>query len=144
MKKYKRVMFHDTEECPKFEEKLTLGSKNDMRNLVNFNVTSGKSESLHFDVLLYSIAYKVSAKKVQKNYVSWHWKKIETLKKNWLFVWKMTWETWWTLTREVESLKICTLMGYYCRKYVMFEQKNTEELCREKWLIAIWFQKWHK
>ena len=55
---------------PKFEEKLTLDSKNDMRNLVNFNVTSGKSESLHFDVLLFSIAYKVSAKKVQKNYLS--------------------------------------------------------------------------
>ena len=34
----------------------TLGSKNDMRNLVNFNVTSGKSESLHFDVLVFSIA----------------------------------------------------------------------------------------
>ena len=46
---------------PKFEEKLTLGSKNDMRNLVNFNVSSGKSGNLHFDVLLLSIAYKVSA-----------------------------------------------------------------------------------
>ena len=33
----------------KFEEKLTLGSKNDMRNLVNFNVSSGKSECLHSD-----------------------------------------------------------------------------------------------
>ena len=50
----------------KFEEKPTLGSKNDMRNLVNFNVMS-KSEGLYFDVLLFSIAYKVSAKKVQKN-----------------------------------------------------------------------------
>ena len=70
MKKNKRVMFHNTEECPKFEEKLTLGSKNDMRNLVNFNMTSGKSESLHFDVLLFAIASKVSAKKVQKNYLS--------------------------------------------------------------------------
>ena len=39
----------------KFEVKLTLGSKNDMRNLVNFNVTSGKSESFHFDVPLFSI-----------------------------------------------------------------------------------------
>ena len=28
----------------KFEEKLTLGSKNDMKNLVNFNLSSGKSE----------------------------------------------------------------------------------------------------
>ena len=57
----------------KFEEKLTLGSKNNMSNLVNFNASSGKSESLHFDVvLLLSIAYKVSAKKVQKNYLSLH------------------------------------------------------------------------
>ena len=70
MKKYKRVMFHDTEKCPKFEEKLTLVSKYDMRDLVNFNVTSGKSESLHLNVLLFSIAYKVLAKKVQKNYLS--------------------------------------------------------------------------
>ena len=57
-------MFHDTEECPKFEEKLTLGSKNDMRNLVNFNASIGKSGNLHFesnDVLLLSITYKVSA-----------------------------------------------------------------------------------
>ena len=51
----------------KFEEKLTLGSKNDMRNLVNFNVSSSKSENFHFNVLLLSIAYKVSAKKIQKN-----------------------------------------------------------------------------
>ena len=28
------------------------------------------------------------------------------------------------LTRAVESLKICTLMGYFCRKYVMFELKK--------------------
>ena len=51
----------------KFEEKLTLGSKNDMRNLVNLNESSGKSDNLHFDVLPLSIVYKVLAKKVQKN-----------------------------------------------------------------------------
>ena len=45
----------------KFEEKLTLGSKNDMRNLVNFNASSGKSGNLQFDVLLLPLAYKVSA-----------------------------------------------------------------------------------
>ena len=59
--------------APKFEEKLTLGSKNDMRKLVNFNVSlkSGKSEYLQkSNVLLLSIAYKVSAKKVRKNYLS--------------------------------------------------------------------------
>ena len=35
----------------KFEEKLTLGSKNDMTNLVSFNASSGESENLNFDVL---------------------------------------------------------------------------------------------
>ena len=54
----------------KVEVKLTLDSKNDMRNLVNFNASSGKSGNLHVDVLLLSIAFKVSAKKVQKNYLS--------------------------------------------------------------------------
>ena len=54
----------------KFEEKLTLGYKNNMKNLVNFNASSGKSENLHFDVLLLSIAYKVLPKNVQKNDLS--------------------------------------------------------------------------
>ena len=54
----------------KIEEKLAHGFKNDMTNLLNFNASSGKSENLHFDVLLLSIAYKVSAKKVKKNYIS--------------------------------------------------------------------------
>ena len=62
---------------PKFEEKLTLGSKNDMRNLVNFNASSGKSENFHFDVLLLSKVYSsifestlCLSQKVQRSYVS--------------------------------------------------------------------------
>ena len=49
--------------------KMTFSSKNKMRNLLNFDADNGKSENLHFDVLLLSIAYKVSAKKLQNNYV---------------------------------------------------------------------------
>ena len=37
---------------PNFEEKLTFCLENDMRNLVNFNMSSGKSENLYFDGLL--------------------------------------------------------------------------------------------
>ena len=43
MKMYRRVSLVTLQSDAKFEEKLTLGSKNDMRNLVNFNVSSGKS-----------------------------------------------------------------------------------------------------
>ena len=87
-------MSHDTEEWCKFEEKLTLSSKMDMRNLVNINVSSGKSENLHYDMLILSISYKGLAKKVQKNDLSWCWRVNQTLKKNWIFVWKMTLEIW--------------------------------------------------
>ena len=38
----------------KFKEKLTLGSKNDVRNLKHFNASSSKSETLQFDGLLLS------------------------------------------------------------------------------------------
>ena len=41
-----------------FEEK-TLRYKNDMRNLVSFNVNSDTSENLNFDVLLLSKVYYV-------------------------------------------------------------------------------------
>ena len=43
----------------KVEEKLNLGSENGMKNLVNFNASSGKSENLHFDVLLLLKVYYV-------------------------------------------------------------------------------------
>ena len=39
---------------PNFEEKLSFCSKNDMRNLMDFNVSSGKSENLPFDGIFLS------------------------------------------------------------------------------------------
>ena len=60
------------------------------RNFVIFHGNSRKSENLHFYGLLLSIAYKISAKKVQKCFLSWQWWVIQSLKKNELFVWKMT------------------------------------------------------
>ena len=47
----------------KFKEKLTLGSENDMRNLLNFNASDGKSENFHFDVLLCQQHIKFQLKK---------------------------------------------------------------------------------
>ena len=121
MKKYRKVTSHDTEEWCKVWRKTDFWFQKRHEELVNCNGSSRKSENLQFDVLLLPIAYKVSAKKVRKSYLSWHWKVIQTLQENWLFVWKMTSGIWRILTRAVESLKVCTLMGYCCQKYVMFE-----------------------
>ena len=118
MKKYRSVISHETEE--NFEEKLTLDSKNNTRKLVNFNASRDKYGNLHFHVLLLPIANKFSAQKVQKNDLSWHWKKMKILKKNWLFIWKMTWRILVNInlsSGKSENLK-------FCRKYVLFELKR--------------------
>ena len=74
----------------KFEEKPTLCSKKNMRSLVNFNASSVKSEKLHFDVLHLSVAYKVSAKKVQKNYTDMTLEKDPNFEERLAFCLKIT------------------------------------------------------
>ena len=106
LKNYRRVIFHGIEKWCKVWSKTEFWFQK-CRKLVNFNVSSNKSENLHFGVLLLWIAYKVLAKKVQKSYHSWHWRLIQTLKKNWLFVWKITWGIWWSLTWAVEVVIVC-------------------------------------
>ena len=49
----------------KFEEKLTSGLENGIRNLVTTDVGTRKSENLHFDELVLSKVYKVLDEKVQ-------------------------------------------------------------------------------
>ena len=53
-----------------FKEELTGALKNDIWNLVNFHVSSRKSENLHSDGLVLSKAHKFLDEKVQKSYVS--------------------------------------------------------------------------
>ena len=53
-----------------FEDKLTVGLKNDVRYLVSFHVGSRKSENLHFDGLVLSKAYKVLDEKIPNSYIS--------------------------------------------------------------------------
>ena len=54
MREYRGVMSHTLKSDANFEEKLTFCMKNDMRNLVNFNASSEKSENLQIDGLLFS------------------------------------------------------------------------------------------
>ena len=52
-----------------FEEKLTFYLKNDMGNLVNFNLSSGKSQNLIFDGIFLSEVCNVLANKIQMSCV---------------------------------------------------------------------------
>ena len=134
----------------KFEGTLTHGLKNDKTNLVNFYASSWKSENLHFDGLLLYKAYQTLDENSQKIYVSWHWGVVQSLKNNLLFAPKMTWGIWWVLMQAVASLKICTLICYFCWKYIAFELKKYRAvMChwrmmqnfRRNWLL-LWKMTW--
>ena len=66
----------------KFKQKLICGLKNDIRNLVDFHVSSWKSENMHFDWICLSKAYSYLDETAQKSYVSWNWRVMQSFKKN--------------------------------------------------------------
>ena len=70
LKNFRGITCHDTQGDAKFKGKLTYSLKNEIRNLVNFHVSSRKSENLHFDSILLSKPYKYLDEKIQKSYVS--------------------------------------------------------------------------
>ena len=99
-----------------------------------------KSEKLYFDGFLLYKAYNVSARKCQRNYVSWHWKVMQNLKENWLVAWKMTKETWLIFMRAVECLKICALIGCLCPKHTKWKYERVMSHDTEEW-FKVWRKK---
>ena len=61
--------------------------------------------NFHFNGLLLSKVYIVQAKKVQRSYLSWNWRGLQNLERNWLVVSKLTYAIWQVLTWALKSLK---------------------------------------
>ena len=101
-------------------------------DLVKFDVSSQKSKILHFYCFILSKSFKDSAKKVQRSYLSWHWKVMQSLKKNWLVVSNMT---HCSLTRahagthagKFKCAIYCTreTRNFYTGNYIQEFRKNT-------------------
>ena len=128
-KKYRGVTFHDTEQwCLIWINPDLVVSKMAWAIGWTFIRALKSLKNCTLMICFLSKAYNFSARKFQRNYVSRHWRVMQNLKENSLLAWKITWGIWWTLVRAVESLKICTLMGYFCRKYVMFELKKYRQV----------------
>ena len=90
-------------------------------NLVKFHVSSRKSELLHFDQFLLSKSYKFSPTNIQKSYLSWHWRVMQSSKKTWLVVSNMTWGIWWIFTLPLKILNISFRWALFSPKYSWFE-----------------------
>ena len=107
----------------KFKGKLTCGLKNDVKNWVNLHASSRKSKICTLIGSFCSKQIKIWMKKYRRA-VSWHWRVMQCFMKNWLLVPKIKLGILWILIWAVASLKICTLMCYFCGKYVTSELKK--------------------
>ena len=65
--------------------------------------------------------------------MSWHWRVMQYLKKNWLVVWKMTYRLWFIFMKAVASLQLA--LGWAC---VVKAYKVLDEKVRKSYVS------WHK
>ena len=96
----------------KFEEKLTLGSKNDMRNLVNFHPTTQKSENFTSIDYFCPKCMRFELKKYRG--VIFH--DTEAMQNGII--------NWVNFHYSTQSLKNCTMMGSFCQKHLIFQLEN--------------------
>ena len=102
-----------------------------------FNCSSEISPSLYFHRLLLLKVYKISAKKSIEDLCLITRKKDAKFEENWFVVSKMT-RIWWILIWALEILKIFTLIGSFCARYITFYLEKyrgvifhyTEEWCK--------------
>ena len=100
---------------------------------MKFHLSSRNSEILHLGELLLWKSYKVLAKKVQKSYLSLHWKVMQSLKKNWLVVVNLTWVVWWIFTQPFKfhfAIFVQSIWDLSQKKYREAIFHGTEQWCK--------------
>ena len=122
-KKYGGNMSHDTKSAAKFEEKLTCGLENDMRNLANFHQNTWNCQNWYFHGTLLSKVQNTWATNLQRSYNDteewWKiWRGIDLSFQNW----HKEFDEFWLENSKVS--KMYTLVGCFWPKYIMFELKK--------------------
>ena len=77
---------------------------------------------------LLSKSYEFSGKKVHKSYLSWHWRMMQSLRKNWLVVSNMRWRIWCVFTETLKSLKFFFRWALFVQSIQGLRYKSTKEL----------------
>ena len=89
--KYREVYFMTLKSHAKFEEKLTCGLENDMRNLANFHQKTWKCQNWYFHGILLPKVENLWYKLTEKLYVMTLKNDVmKNLKRNWRVVSKLT------------------------------------------------------
>ena len=123
----------------KFEEKLTCGLENDMRNLANFHQNTWNCQNWYFHGTLLSKVQNTWATNLQRSYNDteewWKiWRGIDLSFQNW----HKEFDKFWLENSKVS--KVYTLMGSFWPKYIMFELKKIRRVIFHD--IRVWYT-WH-
>ena len=66
--------------------------------------------------------------------MSWQWRMMQILKRNWLVISKLTWGIWWILTQALESLKNFHFNVLLLSKvYIVWGKKVQKSYLSWKW-----------
>ena len=111
----------------KFEGKLNCAYKNDMRNLANFHQNTWKPQNWNLDGIFYA-KLKMYELKIYRGIMchdneEWYktWRGIDlSIQK-----WHEEFDKFWP--EHLKISKICTLMGFFWTKYIVFELKKNRE-----------------
>ena len=102
--KYRGVIFHETGRGYKIWRGIDLSFQNWHKEFDKFWPEHSKVSKIFTLMGSFWAKYILSElKKIERSYLSWHWRVMQNLKKNWL-----------VFTRALESVKIGTLMGFFC------------------------------
>ena len=105
-------------------EESTCRFKIDIKNLTYSDLSTRKCQNRNFDKILLSKVENLWALNLRWSYVSWQWRMIQKLKRNWLVVLKLTWGTSQILTRALESLKnLCFNWLLVTKVYIVWATK---------------------
>ena len=115
LKKYIGVMSLDTEEWYKIWRKNNLLFQK-WQEFGEFWSKHSKVSKIFTSISPFCAKYITFDLKIQRSYLSWHWRVMENLKKDWLVVWKMTWGSWQIFIRTLESVTVGIFMGSFCPK----------------------------
>ena len=89
-------------------------------NYVKFHVSKVRHFALSWPFLL-SKSYNVSAKKVQKSYISWYWRPMQSFLKKLTRGFKYDMRNLVSFHATTQKFEIFFLMGSFCPKYIRFE-----------------------
>ena len=124
MKKYGRIMFHDTEGWCKVWRKTDSWFHTRFEEFGKFSPNQSKVQKFNFDLLFLSKLNEIWAKEIQRSFLSWQWTGMQNSYKPRPCGLKNDMRNWVNFPYSTQSLKNCSLMGSFCAKHTMFQLGN--------------------